>query len=63
MQPQDYVVLLDDYRMVKYIRRHADPAMVTLRSENKAYDDIDIYRRDIRELMFVQHILHIDTRM
>ena len=60
---QIYVVLLDDYRMVKYIRRHADPAMVTLRSENKAYDDIDIYRRDIRELMFVQHILHIDTRM
>lgn len=60
---QIYVVLLDDYRMVKYIRRHNDPAMVILRSENKAYDDMEIYRRDIRELMFVHHILHVDTRM
>lgn len=60
---QIYVVLLDDYRMVKYIRRHPDPSFVTLRSENPNYDDIDVARSDIRDLMFVQHILHVDSRM
>lgn len=58
-----YVVTLDDYRMVKYLRRHPDPSMVILRSENPNYDDIDIARADIRDLMFVQHIIHIATRM
>ena len=60
---QIYVVLLDDYRMVKYIRRHTDPQLVILRSENPNYDDIEVPRSDIRELMFVQNILHVDTRM
>ena len=59
---QIYVILLDDYRLVKYIRRHPDPNMVILRSENKAYDDMDVARADIRELMYVQNILHLDTR-
>lgn len=58
-----YVVLLDDYRMVKYVRRHPDRTMVTLHSENAAYDDIELPRRDIRELMIVQSILHIDRRL
>ncbi len=58
-----YVVTLDDYRMVKYLRRHENPAMVILRSENTNYDDIDIARDEIRDLMFVQHIIHIATRM
>ena len=56
-------MLLDDYRMVKYIRRHTDPQLVILRSENPNYDDIEVPRSDIRELMFVQNILHVDTRM
>lgn len=60
---QIYVVLLDDYCMVKYIRRHTDPQKVILRSENPQYDDMEIVRNDIRELMFVQNIIHIDTRM
>ena len=60
---QIYVVLLDDYRLLKYVRRHDDPAMVILRSENPRYDDMDVRRTDIRELMFVQNILHVDTRM
>lgn len=59
---QIYVVLLDDYRLVKYIRRHPDPSMVILRSENKAYDDMDVRRSEIRDLMFVQNILHFDNR-
>ena len=60
---QIYVILLDDYRLVKYVRRNPDPNMVTLRSANQAYDDMDIYRTDIREMMFVQSILHLDNRM
>ena len=60
---QIYVVLLDDYRLVKHVRRHTDPNMVILRSANTAYDDMEIYRNEIRDLMFVQTILHLDTRM
>lgn len=60
---QIYVILLDDYRLVKYIRRHDDPSMVILRSENKRYDDMEVARSEIRDLMFVQNILHVDTRM
>ena len=60
---QIYVVILDDYRMVKYIRHHDDPALVILRSENKRYDDMVIERNEIRDLMFVQNIIHVDTRM
>lgn len=60
---QIYVVVLDDYCMVKYVRRHDNPDMVILRSENPNYDDMEIRRADIRDLMFVQHIVHVDTRM
>lgn len=60
---QIYVVVLDDYCMVKYVRRHSDPSMVILRSENPNYDDMEISRSDIRDLMFVQHIVHVDSRM
>lgn len=58
-----YVVVLDDYRMVKYIRKHPDPDKVILRSENPKYDDMEVSRADIRDLLMVQNILHIDTRM
>lgn len=58
-----YVVVLDDYRMVKYLRKHTDPEKVILRSENPRYDDMEIYRSEIKELLVVQNILHIDTRL
>ena len=57
-----YVVLLDDYRLVKYVRRHANPSLVVLHSENPNYDDMEIPRADIRELMLVESILHVDVR-
>lgn len=57
-----YVVLLDDYRMVKYLRRHADEDKVVLRSANPAYDDIELPRSAIRGLFFVSNIIRIDTR-
>ncbi len=58
-----YVVVLDDYRMVKYLRKHPDADKVILRSENPRYDDMEVLRSEIRDLMVVQNILHIDTRL
>ena len=60
---QIYVVQLDDFRLVKYVRRHSDPNMVVLRSENSNYDDMDVRRADIHEMLLVQHILHLNTRL
>ena len=60
---QIYVIQLDDFRLVKYVRRHSDPNMVVLRSENPNYDDMDVLRSDIHELLLVQHILHLNTRI
>lgn len=60
---QIYVVLLEDYRMVKYLRRHADSSMVVLRSANPSYDDIEVARSAIKDLFFVHNIIHIDTRV
>lgn len=60
---QIYVVLLDDYRMVKYIRRHSDPSQVILRSENQQYDDIEVAKSDIRDLFLVENIIRIDNRI
>lgn len=58
-----YVIVLDDYRMVKYIRRHPDPSQVILRSENQQYDDIEVAKSDIRDLFLVENIIRIDRRI
>lgn len=55
---QIYVVVLDDYRMVKYVRKNADANKVTLHSANNEYDDMEIKRSDIRELFVVDAILN-----
>lgn len=55
-----YVVVLDDYRMVKVVRRHPDPEMVILHSFNPEYDDMEIPRRSIRKLYFVESVLNYD---
>ena len=60
---QIYVVVLDDYRMVKYIRRHPDSSQVILRSENSNYDDIEIPKSEIRDLFLVENIIRIDSRV
>ena len=60
---QIYVIQLDDFRLVKYLRRHTDPNMVVLRSENPNYDDMDVRLSDIHEMLLVQHVLHLNTRL
>ena len=60
---QIYVVLLDDYRMVKYIRKHENPDLVILKSANNDYDDIEIPRDEIRALFVVENIIRFDSRL
>lgn len=57
-----YLVELEDYRMVKYLRRKADDSdAVVLHSENPAYDDIEIRRSDIRKLFLVERVIDMRT--
>ncbi|MDE6853759.1 MAG: LexA family transcriptional regulator [Muribaculaceae bacterium] len=57
---QIYVVVLPDFRLVKYIRRHPDPDMVKLVSANPDYDDIDVQRADIEALYLVENVINHD---
>ncbi len=60
---QIYVVVLDDYRLVKYLRRcPGDDSMVVLHSDNADYDDMEVRRSDIRNLFIVDAILNFDLR-
>lgn len=60
---QIYVVVLDDYRMVKYVRRnYADPSRVILHSANADYDDMDIALSDIRSMFLVETVINFDRR-
>ena len=58
---QMYVVQLEEYRMVKYVRRHTDPSMVILHSDNPAYDDMDVARADICALYIVEAVLNYEV--
>ena len=55
-----YVVVLPDFRLVKYVRRNADPELVTLHSANPDYDDIEIRRSDIEALYLVENVINHD---
>ena len=59
---QIYVVVLEDFRMVKYLRRHADDEKVVLHSANPAYDDMDVLRSEILDLYLVENILNFEIR-
>ncbi len=57
---QIYVVVLPDFRLVKYVRRNADPELVTLHSANPEYDDIEVRRSDIEGLYLVENVINHD---
>ncbi|MCM1520451.1 MAG: hypothetical protein NC098_06665 [Lachnoclostridium sp.] len=59
---QIYVVGLEEYRMVKFVRKHEDRSMVILHSANPAYDDMEVERRDIKSLYLVENILNYHRR-
>lgn len=59
---QTYVIVMEDYRMVKVLRRHPlDDNMVILHSVNPEYDDMDIRRDDIQALFLVETIINCRT--
>lgn len=58
---QAYVIILEDYRMVKILRKHKDPNMVILHSENPDYDDIEISRSSIISLYMVDAIINFTS--
>lgn len=60
---QIYVIVMDDYRLVKFLRRHpVDRELVVLHSANPAYDDMEVERADLRRLFLVEAILNYDIR-
>lgn len=56
-----YLVELEDYRMVKCVRRDPDPTKVILHSENPDYDDIEINRDAILKLFLVENIINCQS--
>lgn len=55
---QTYLVILEDYRMVKVIRRHADADKVILHSINPEFDDMEVKRSDIKSLFMVDAVIN-----
>ena len=56
---QIYVVVTEDFRRVKYLRRDpSNPNRVVLHSANPNYDDIDIDKTQIKKLFRVEAILN-----
>lgn len=55
---QTYLVVLDDYRMVKVLRKHQDPKKVILHSNNPNFDDVEIKKSDIRKLYVVDSVIN-----
>lgn len=59
---QIYVIVMEDYRMVKYLRKHPDHDKVILHSANPDYDDMEVLRSDIIDLYLVESIINYDLR-
>lgn len=57
-----YVIVMEDYLLVKFIRRHDDDSKVILHSANPSYDDMEVSRGDIKSLFYVDVILNVDVR-
>lgn len=62
---QIYLILLDEYRMIKYIRRYEqdEKNYIILRSENSKYDDITLHKSKIRKLFIVENILSVKNQI
>lgn len=58
---QAYVIITDEYRLLKYVRKHPERPneYVLLRSENLAYDDIELPITAIRKLFVVENVLSV----
>ena len=55
-----YVVVTENRRVVKYVRRNPDPSQVTLKSANPDYDPIEIQLDNIIALYPVKAIVNLN---
>ena len=55
---QTYLVILEDYRMVKVLRRHQNPGKVILHSNNPNFDDMEVDRSQIKSIYIVDAVLN-----
>lgn len=62
---QIYLILLEEYRMIKYIRKYEpdEDNYIILRSRNQEYDDIKLHRSKIKKLFVVENILSVKTQL
>lgn len=56
-----YVIVMEELRMVKTVRRHENPEMVILHSHNPEYDDMEIRRDEILKLYIVDSVINYTT--
>lgn len=59
---QIYIIITEDYRMVKFVHRHPDNHYVVLHSANPDYDDIDMPRDNIEGMFIVETIINYNRR-
>lgn len=57
---QIYVIVMDDQRLVKYLRRNPDPMEADLVSANSDYETVTVDLRDIRALYQVEAVINYD---
>lgn len=60
---QIYIVIMDNRRVVKFVRKHTDPAYVILKSKNEDYDSMDVRIDDIRALYPVKAVVNVKMQL
>ncbi len=60
---QIYIIVMDNRRVVKFVRRHADPQYVILKSKNEDYDSMDVRIDDIRALYPVKAVVNVRMQL
>lgn len=53
-----YLIVMENYRMVKIIRKHSNPKKVILHSINPDFDDMDVKLSDIKALYIVDAVIN-----
>lgn len=59
---QIYVIVMEDYRLVKYVRKAEDENQIRLVSANSEYDDMIVDRADVKALYLVDAIINYQLR-
>ncbi|MCM1505139.1 MAG: helix-turn-helix domain-containing protein [Muribaculum sp.] len=60
---QIYIIVMENRRVVKFVRRHPDPKYVILKSKNEEYDSMDVCIDDIRALYPVKAIVNVKMQL